>query len=220
MADIKLSIEYTDPQKKLVATKIADTEFSHKNWDGDDLRELRKAIRNYYKIEQKARCSYCRNPVSLTSVLNCHVEHIAPKSKYRDFIFEPKNLCVICADCNAIKREQETLGLEPDTVKNGNRRTRYPRSSDAFKIVHPHFDNYEDHIEIFAGQFYADKTLKGGHTILYCKLNRRLHAFGWRREFIENSIVSKLMNKYLEEKDPFKGHQLLNELAKLLILNS
>ena len=163
MADINHLIEYTHSQKELITAKLNDTGFSHKNWGVEDLGELRRSIRDFYKKEQHGFCSYCRNPVSLTSVLNCHVEHIAPKSKYRDFIFEPKKpLCLSCADCNEIKREQETLDETPDTLKNGDKRKRYPRSSEAFKIVHPHFDNYDDlFIEIFAEQFYADKTKKG-----------------------------------------------------------
>lgn len=218
MADINRTIEFTDIQRRLINAKLYDAGFSHKNWSEDDLRDIRKSIRNFYRNEQHGFCSYCKNSVSLSSVFNCHVEHIAPKSKYREFIFEPKNLCVICADCNEIKREQETLGEIPDTVKKGGKRKRYPRTSKAFKIVHPHFDDYEEHIEIFANQFYADKTEKGGYTILYCRLNRRLHKFGWSREIVDNSDVFELMNKCLDETNTSRQQKLLRDIGKLLLL--
>jgi uncharacterized protein (TIGR02646 family) len=218
MADIKQSIEYTDSQKKQIEVKLRDSSFTHNDWGEDDLINLRKEIREFYKKQQHGFCSYCKNTLSIQAVENCHVEHIAPKSKYRCFMFEPKNLCVICAECNKIKRQQETLDQEPDTVKRGSTRRLYPRSSNSFKIVHPHFDNYEDHIEIFGDYFYVDKTVKGGHTILYCKLNRRLHSFGWRREYIEDSAVIDMAGKLLAETDPSGQRRRIEEMAKLILL--
>lgn len=218
MADIKQSIEYNDSQKIQIKIKLQDIAFTHNNWDEDDLIDLRRAIREFYKKQQHGFCSYCKNPVSIQAAENCHVEHIAPKSKYRNFIFEPKNLCVICADCNKIKRDQEILAQEPDTVKRGSTRRLYPRSSNAFKIVHPHFDNYDDHIEIFGDYVYVDKTVKGGHTILYCNLNRRLHKFGWRREYVEDSSVIDMASKLLAETDPSGQRRMIEEMAKLILL--
>lgn len=136
MADIKQPIKYNVQQKALIEAKLQDRAFIHSNWGEEDLKELRKAIREFYRQQQDGFCSYCRSPVSLQSAGNCQIEHIAPKSKYRDFIFEPRNLCVICADCSEIKREQETLGNEPDTVEKGSKRKHYPRSPNAFKVVH------------------------------------------------------------------------------------
>ena len=218
MADIKQSIKYNEPQNALIEAKLRDTSFTHSKWGEVDLKDLRKAIRKFYRQQQDGFCSYCRGPVSLQSAGNCHVEHIAPKSKYRDFIFEPRNLCVICADCSEIKRNQEILGDEPDTVENGSKRKRYPRSSNAFRVVHPHFDNYYEHIEIFGDYFYVDKTVKGGHTILYCKLNRRLHKFGWQREYTENAVIMDKAGKLLAETNSSRQRQLIEEIAKLLLL--
>ena len=217
MADIKQPIEYTEPQKSLIESKLQDAAFTHINWGEDDLIELRKTIREFYRKTQHGFCAYCKNVVSLEAVDNCHIEHIAPKSKYRDFIFEPKNLCVICADCNKIKREQETLGQEPDSLKNGSRRKLYPRSTEAFKMVHPHFDSYEEHIEIFGDYFYVDKTVKGGHTILFCKLNRRLHKFGWRREYTEDATVMESAGELLAERDPSEQRRIIEKMARQLL---
>ncbi|EMH3447797.1 hypothetical protein V6H34_004992 [Vibrio harveyi] len=216
MADINVCVSFSADINTLIAGKLADEEFNHRCWGEDSLLSLRQTIRAHYRIVQSGKCSYCQNPVSLRSASNCHVEHIAPKSKYLNFIFEPKNLCVVCADCNEIKREQEVLNEVPDTVVNGAGRSQYPRSSSAFKVVHPHFDNYADHIEIFNG-FYVDLSVKGHFTIGACKLNRHLHEFGWEQEYISEDVISEQMNSFLDSNDAIEKHQALDNLKRMLI---
>lgn len=216
MSDISIAVTYTPTLQVLIEGKAACTSFSHTDWSGDDLAPLRQFIRDHYRSQQAGVCSYCRGPVSLRSTANCHVEHIAPKSKYLEFIFEPKNLCVICADCNEIKRSQETLNEVPDTVVKGNARRQYPRSSGAFKIVHPHFDKWEEHIEKF-GLFYADKSDKGHFTIGACRLNRRLREFGWEGEY-DDADVATAAQTYLDCQDPLKRQRALLSLKRKLVL--
>jgi hypothetical protein len=48
----------------------------------------------------------------------------------------------------------------------------YPRSSKAFKIVHPHFDEYTDHILRLGEAFYIGRSDKGLFTIKECGLKR------------------------------------------------
>ncbi|SDZ70593.1 TIGR02646 family protein [Variovorax sp. YR266] len=202
---------------QLIASKLADQSFTHEDWARDELEALRHHIRAHYRRAQVGICAYCRQSVSLQSAMNCHVEHIAPKSKYRHFIFEPKNLCVICADCNAIKREQEVLRNEPDTVVGGEGRKRYPRSSNAFKIVHPHYDEYERHIKVVNGAYYLDLSSKGHFTIGACKLNRRLREFGWEAPY-DDADVSAAAEKFLGTKDPLTRSAALKSLQEMLIL--
>jgi hypothetical protein len=216
MSDISVAVAYTPALQVLIDSKTACPSFTHTDWSGDDLALLRQFIRDHYRDQQIGICSYCRGTVSVHSAANCHVEHIAPKSKYLDFIFEPKNLCVICADCNEIKRSQETLNDVPDTVVKGNSRKRYPRSSRAFKIVHPHFDNWDEHIEQFGG-FYVDKSDKGHFTIGACRLNRRLREFGWEAEY-DDADVATAAQIYLDCQDPQKRQRALRSLKKKLIL--
>ncbi|MET0570591.1 MAG: HNH endonuclease, partial [Pedobacter agri] len=208
---------FSASQSLIIKMKLDDKDFSFLNWKDEDLKELRKSIRDFYRKEQKAICSYCKNPVSLQSASNCHIEHIVPKSKYRYYIFEPKNLCVICADCNEIKREQETIGEVIDPLIKGGKRVLYPRSSRSFKIVHPHFDEYDNHILILNSAFYLDKTPKGNFTIYACRLNRRLYAFGWEKETVDDAELMSVMTSYLNEKSITNRVKILNQLKKLLI---
>ena len=216
MADISNSVRITAALTAVINGVKAKADFDHSKWGIDDLEEFRRFVRNHYRNEQKGLCAYCKGALSLQSAANCHVEHIAPKSKYVAYIFEPKNLCVVCADCNEIKREQEVHDEVPDTVKRGSTRRIYPRASSSFKIVHPHFDVYEDHIEIF-GKYYADVTDKGHYTIGACKLNRRLRKFGWEKEF-DDADVAGAAQVYLDTKDPLIRNRNLQALKRLLIL--
>lgn len=218
MPDINNTVAFSPAHEAVIDAKKAQIGYSHTSWSDTDLEIIRGHIRDFYKYEQVGKCAFCKQNVSITSALNCHVEHIVPKSKHLDFMFTPKNLCVICADCNQIKREQETLGTIPNTVKRPNSIRQYPRSSNAFKIVHPHFDIYDDHILVVGGCYYLDKTKKGHFTIGACNLNRRLHEFGWEITNIDDDKISETMNKYLEEKDPIKKNSHLDNLKRQIIL--
>tara|TARA_Y100000588_G_C14208168_1_gene905536 strand:+ start:428 stop:1081 length:654 start_codon:yes stop_codon:yes gene_type:complete len=214
MADIENSIVYSPEIKSTLNSKINDASFNHRNWGDDDLNKVRKEIRDFYKNEQKGVCSFCKQNLSLVSAMNCTVEHIVPKSLHLEYIFTEKNLCVICADCNHIKREQETLCEIPQTLKDSKSRKQYPRSSNAFKIIHPHFDTYEDHILISNG-FYIDKTKKGHFTIGACRLNRKLYEFD-KDETLQEAKASEMMNEFLDEDDFFRRRKKLEELKKYL----
>lgn len=211
------SIVFDTTEKILIEAKLNNPSFSYKDWSDDSLSAIRSKVRSFYRKVQNGKCSYCKNILSIISASNCHVEHIAPKSRYRDFIFEPKNLCVICADCNEIKRQQETIAEIIDTLYNGEKRKIYPRSSNAFKIVHPHFDIYEDHILKLASGYYLDKSKKGHFTIGSCKLNRRLYEFGWEKEAIDSDLLSDAMREYLDETSNTKRMMLLKKIQLLVL---
>lgn len=217
MSDIKSPVSFTSEILKIITTTVGASTFDHQDWGSPELELVRQYIRNHYRQEQKGFCAYCQGVVSLQSANNCHVEHIAPKSKYKKFMFEPKNMCVVCADCNEIKREQEIMNEEPDPVLKGGTRKHYPRSSSAFKIVHPHFDIWSDHIQKF-GAFYGDKSEKGHFTIGACKLNRYLRKFGWESDY-DDSDIAEQAQAYLDNPDPAGRLQALQRLkAKLVLL--
>jgi 5-methylcytosine-specific restriction endonuclease McrA len=215
--DIQTPVKYTKTMLELIKKKLSDTNFKHQNWGDDDLQEIRKHIRDHYREVQLGLCAYCKGELSLQSAANCHIEHIAPKSLYRDFMFEPKNLCVVCADCNEIKRNQEVMHKIPDTITEGENRKHYPRAKSAFLIVQPHYFEYDLNIDKFEG-FYVDKTDEGHFTIGACVLNRRIRKFGWEKVY-DDATVSAAANNYLAEKEPAKRWSALRTLKKLLIFN-
>ncbi|GAB2868194.1 HNH endonuclease [Hymenobacter ruber] len=217
MFKINTPIVFDKAQQQIITSKKGQPGFTYLNWSDDDLEALRSSIRSFYRNEQGGICAYCRKSVSLVAAGSCHVEHIAPKSLHECFMFEPKNLCVICADCNLIKRNQETIHEIQDTILKENP-IRYPRATGSFKIVHPHFDDYDAHIKIFAGKVYVNKTLKGHFTIGVCDLNRWFAKFGWEKPIYSLSDVMSVINKIAEEKDPLHQVSMLSELKEILLL--
>ncbi|WP_330442441.1 HNH endonuclease [Flavobacterium sp. C4GT6] len=215
MPDISNPYIFSREFKDRLEKKFLIPEADYKNWQDDDITDIRSDIRDYYRTEQSGKCAYCNQLISLVSAGNAQVEHIVPKSKHLKFIIEPKNLCVICADCNEIKRNQEVLNDVPDITKKGIKR--YPRVSSSFKIIHPHFDKFTDHLLVING-YYIDKTTKGGYTIVFCKLNRKLHKLGYETPIFNDLEVTELMRLYLEEKDSIKRMYMLAKFKKMLIL--
>ncbi|WP_241616916.1 HNH endonuclease [Rosenbergiella epipactidis] len=185
MPKINKAIDFSQASTILIKLKMNDPNFTHNNWGDDELIDIRNEIRDYHRKTQRLECVYCLEPISTRAAHAAPIEHIAPKSQYFNFIFEPKNLCVICPDCNEYKGKNEVF-FEPSIV-NTNPKI-YPRASSAFRIVHPHIDEYEEHI-IKLNRIYIDRTKKGNFTIGICKLNRFYHLFGACDELIEDSSI-------------------------------
>lgn len=215
MADIENQYIYTVEDVEAMGMIKQHPDYSHESWSSEILQPLRTNLRIFYRNEQRGVCAFCKNEISLQAAANCTIEHIIPKSKYIDFIFHQKNLCVICADCNQIKRAQEILDEIPNVLSNDRRRVRYPTASSSFKIVHPHFDVWNEHI-IRMGRAYVDRTRKGGNTILICKLNRFFHLFEVGEEYIDDADLSELMNEYLSCGRPIRKAEILFQIKEAL----
>ncbi|WP_082900413.1 HNH endonuclease [Pseudomonas oryzihabitans] len=155
-------------------------DYTHTTWSAVELESVRREIRNHYRREQRFVCAYCQERISIASAEACPVEHIVPKSVYLQFMFEPRNLCVICADCNHYKSKQEPLMPVPLDTKN---KVKYPFLPKDYKCYHPHLDVYHEHIAK-AKYIYLGLTNRGGFTILMCGLNRYVHQFGISDEFM------------------------------------
>lgn len=217
MADINQPISYTPLVRDFLKKKLEDVNFTHKNWGDPDLEVYRSTVREYYRVAQNGKCAFCKEFISLQSALNCHIEHVVPKSKRLEFIFEPKNLCVICADCNEIKRAQEIESSIEDTLTRGGEAKLYPRTAKGFLISHPHFDDWDRNIITF-GKLYVDLSDKGNFTIGVCKLNRRLRKFGWEAVVTDEATLRKAAMEWLSAKDTLVAGRALQVMKRLLLL--
>lgn len=215
--DIQIPVAYPPEVAKSIQKLLKDPGFTHENWRDDDLKPYRKLVRDYYRAIQSGLCAFCKQNISLVATGNCHIEHIVPKAKHPQFIFEPKNLCVICSDCNTIKRAKEVHKVDPDVLSNGPVIQRYPRSSKAFLIVHPHFDKWDDHIEKF-GNLYADRTDKGLFTMGACTLNRRLREFGWEAVVASENEVRRICSEVATTTDAIVFRRKMAALQRLITL--
>lgn len=208
-----IPISYSEDITKYIQEKSDD--LISFDWDCDENLVLRSEIREYYRKQQKGICSYCRQAVSTIYASNCHIEHIAPKSLHPEYIFEPRNLCIICSDCNQIKRNQETIGIIPNTIRKKYKK-KYPDKSEDFYIVHPHFDKYDDHIIIINGLYVDRDSAKGNFTIGACRLNRRLGLVGWEIEVVDEADLINDFNSFIDEKNNVKKYGILEKIKRKL----
>jgi len=137
-------------------------------WSSPSLEHLRSHIKAFYIAAQKTRCCYCDRHLATDHHRMWDVEHIASRTGYPRFMFEPRNMAACCPDCNGQKGDTEVLV--------NKRRKTYPKTSASFSIVHPHFDRYEDHV-FKRGMLYFGKTEKGKRTIYVCDLLRFAQKF-------------------------------------------
>lgn len=156
-------IKFSQVQSTLIEDIKNSPDFSSESWNADEVDTLRKAIRKHYAEEQNTTCPYCKTQLKTTHGRSWDVEHIIPRSAVKNFMFEPFNLCVACVECNSAKSDKK--------VTSSKAKKRYPDKG--FTIVHPHFDDYQEHIKtIRVGLFYFPRTKKGEKTIYVCELNR------------------------------------------------
>lgn len=160
---ISNSITYCEASAALVARYNADPSKVSTYWSEDEVTPVRKEIKAHYIKEQQHLCCYCGLPDPAIHGLDWDVEHIVPQKWHPEFLFTQVNLGVACRECNGNKGAKETL-VDPAAFE-------YPTGSAAFLIVHPHFDEWSDHI-LRDHLTFASFTEKGKWTIKECRLNR------------------------------------------------
>lgn len=121
----------------------------HESWDKDlsahaaslpaNYNNIRQGIKNkikaYLEVHQNHYCVYCG--IHLDIVGTSDREHIANKARYPDFTYVRHNIVLSCIYCNRSKKGQK------NTIATYNRKY----SNCSFKIIHPYFDKFEQHIE-------------------------------------------------------------------------
>ena len=162
-------------------------------WDKTDanIQKVKKHIKDHYKVVQDYTCIYCQQKIVVTHGMAWDTEHIIPKSPYPQFLFTEENLAVSCKDCNRIKWDKNVL-------KNPKRKT-FPKKSEDYIIVHPHFDVYDEHIQIITETIYRPKGEKGKETIEICGLLRFAFEFGNNTNMAVDTekLIQKLTNEFM-----------------------
>lgn len=159
------SIEYSAQSNEIVSkfNESSPQEQSAQYWGEQEVNAIRKEIKDFYIAEQKQKCAYCYLEIPTNNNAVWDAEHIIAKSAAPQFMFEPRNLCVACKDCNIAKKEQD--------VRVDASRKSFPDKSQHYRIVHPHFDSYEDHIRWY-GKVVRPLSDKGITTVEMCNLQR------------------------------------------------
>lgn len=127
------------------------------------MNNVKRQIKEDLLSIQSGQCAYCiqdldsrtRNEEDLQ--LDGDREHIAAKTDYPQFMFTEANLVLSCITCNrALKNDLDIVMSCSNNYEDCE-----------FQIVHPYFDNFEEHIE-FDEEFIICRgyiTQKGLFTI-------------------------------------------------------
>ncbi len=203
-------IEFSKNELELIDKVLKKQNFSHKSWEDDEIKELRDRIKKHYIVKQEYTCPYCRQ---INKTLNGRVwdiEHIISRISEPNFMFEPKNLCVSCIDCNLEKKDKKV------TISKAKKKL--PNNSSDYLIVHPHFDTYNDKIVVIEpGSYYIAKkdSDKGKTTIEICGLNRFYKFSNYDNSIDITSKINSLSKRLSNCKDELEKNEILKEITKL-----
>ncbi|MDM1050206.1 HNH endonuclease [Sphingobacterium hotanense] len=142
-------------------------------WNNERLSDLKSKIKKYYQ-DIKDVCCYCRRNLQDEFKMVIDIEHVLPKSKYAEYMFELGNLNISCKRCNMrIKREKDDFIVDTLTIRNN-----YALSSQ-YRIIHPNFDLYIQNMNVLRFEYndikltkYKPITEKGKFTYNYFELKK------------------------------------------------
>ncbi|GAA6131708.1 HNH endonuclease [Halopseudomonas sabulinigri] len=203
------AITYTEEEEKLIEGFLKSPGFDSSAWEDGQLKDLKKKIKDFYVKEQKNVCVYCRVKMPSNNGRVWDVEHVISRIENGGFMFEPRNLCVSCPDCNVSKGVKK--------VTNSKAKKSYPRN---FIIAHPHFDKYEDHVKVIsAGSYYFARTAKGEQTIAVCRLNRFYEVAEYEADGIDLDEIQSLAAQLEAATTQKQRQELCRKLAVASISN-
>ncbi|BCX67947.1 HNH endonuclease [Pseudomonas izuensis] len=184
-----------------------------KNTHKGEYADVKEAIKEHYLKSQNYTCPYCKQYIVVGHLGVWDAEHIIAKDENPQFMFEPKNLCVSCKDCNGSKSNKEVL------VKPSRTRRKFPEDPDDYKFCHPHFHDYAEHIRIIeVAGFYMPLTEKGIALIEICGLLRFVLKCGGYN-MVDNSVgnvVVQLGNKLMEAQTPAEQVYLMTLIGSVV----
>ncbi|SDU30106.1 TIGR02646 family protein [Pseudomonas yamanorum] len=160
----KINQEDHDKLKELGAV---DNKFWNTN-DSDHaplVASFRSEVKRYYWERQSRMCCYCSKELD-ESKAAYDAEHIIPKNKFPEFMFELANLSVACKTCNGVKKNKSVLATTLSQQE-------IPKLSSDYSIVHPHLDEWEAHFCFDAIRRITplNGNEKGAKTIEVCGIN-------------------------------------------------
>lgn len=142
-------------------------------WNDETLAGIKQRIKAHYRLEDGGHCCYCRRRFQGEFKMDIDIEHVLPKSKFVDFIFQLFNLNISCKRCNMwIKKERTDFLLDAATIAQNC------QQSDQYQLIHPNFDKYFEHMDhdvLIRNEVemvkFTPKKPKGTYTYDFFKLN-------------------------------------------------
>lgn len=208
-------VQYTKPSSELVEKFLRLPEREGGYWDGDgkDIVAIKKEIKDHYLLAQDYACAYCKQRIEVKHNGMWDTEHIINKDEYPDFMFEPRNLCVSCKDCNTIKGKKSVIRRKRKT---------YPRLARHYTFCHPHYHDYYQHVRVIKeAMFYLPITDEGREMIEICGLLRFVYKFAGYGS-VENNVpivIIKLGHELQEAKTAHEQIAIMTIIQNLVNKN-
>lgn len=177
-------------------------------WNHEDLLNIKRKIKVHFRTGVDESCCYCKRDFRDEFNMVIDIEHILPKSRYAEFMFDIYNLNISCKRCNMnIKRERHDFVVDTATV-----RANY-RQSDQYHFIHPNLDNFEDNINYIKIDLNGKKltkykalTDKGRYSYAYFRLDR-----------IEVNTLSSAQGIVVKDDGEIVSSHVPNDIAEDLI---
>ncbi|MEQ3715076.1 MULTISPECIES: HNH endonuclease [unclassified Pseudophaeobacter] len=135
----------------LATAKPWDVKTNHPHYT--DVQAIKKKIEGFHLNRHNNQCCYCRRFLGGAGHFMIDREHVLPKSvpAYRPLTFTIWNLGISCKRCNMEYKKERV-----DFVIDGADEEAFQKS-DNYRLIHPNFDNYVEHISHSMTQ--ADGTI-------------------------------------------------------------
>lgn len=193
-------------EDKEAISKASPKQNKGNDWEKECLNDFKLRLKNHLRERQNGRCAYCRCKIH-EGEASIEIEHIIPKNKKPEWMYEPINLCLSCKRCNTAKGHLKEVLSDPT-------RENFPVAGNDYLLVNPYYDRYSDNIELIDGIMYKGKTKKGIYTIQLCKLNRYELAYD-RAEALINQSASNYLRLFLLAIEEEK-HSLIDDWDKFI----
>jgi hypothetical protein len=183
-------VAFTASEQRIVSDFEATDPKDPSYWMDASIEALKRAIKRHYVLAQGYTCCYCRQVYPVGHLMAWTTDHVVPRNSHPQFMFTPLNLAAACHTCNQRKSAKQSLKVSSGAA--------YPAVGASFFVIHPHFDNYSDHIE-HAGVSYTPITEKGGWTYEACGLDRFVEMeLGWPEATIADERYEKAVDAIAE----------------------
>ncbi|MEH7403363.1 retron system putative HNH endonuclease [Gottfriedia acidiceleris] len=163
---------------------------------------IKDRINKHLLSKQEHRCAFCSSRLNVGG--RSEIEHIAPKGKdlYPEFTFNERNLVLACQHCNSSSKKGTT-----DPI------TRYSKyyGRCQFSIVHPHFDDPDQHYNWANGVKICiiSNSTKATESIRVFELDSPYLTEQRAQDFQSNRRKLKMPLSPIEEEELDKALQLL-----------
>ncbi len=170
MAGLVLDFVYTDEESNLIAQAYLE----EKPWDVECIHPVKRKIFAYHSARQKELCCYCQRDQYGEFKMVIDTEHVLPKERYRDQMFDIWNLSVSCKRCN-----MRIKGQRKDFLPDPEFKAISKVVPDAYLFVHPNLDKASEHLTRLAAQAGNNRLVKyvikpgsqkGAYTYAYFQL--------------------------------------------------